>query len=119
MRYETDHIDMERAQEELWQAEAGVLATQLAIPPQRDPNKARLSDRPDKVDPRSLRNKNRVPMFGDKDTIDTHIPGVGSSPTAELEEEKDKEEEKKDSKEKKDSIVIPKMEVRHPYFIHA
>ena len=111
IKYDTDHqADLEQAQEEMWKAEASLHGTQLAIPPQRDPNKARLSERPDKVDPRSLRNRNRKPMFGDTLDMDTHIPGVGSSPTAELEDNKE-DKEMKDTSQKKDEV--PKTEVEN------
>lgn len=74
----------------MWKAEASLHGTQLAIPPQRDPSRARLTDGPYK-DPRSLRNRNRTPMFGEKDVVDTHVLGVGATPTAELEDDKEEE----------------------------
>ena len=79
---------MELAQEEMWKAEASLQGTQLSLPPQRDPNKARLSDGPIK-EPRNIRNRNRTPMFGDQGVVDTHMLGVGATPTAELEDDRE------------------------------
>ncbi|XP_052781071.1 uncharacterized protein LOC128217749 isoform X2 [Mya arenaria] len=79
-----NEMDAEKLQEEQWAQEAAVTGQPLTLPPQKDKNKARMTDR-DKVDPRSLRHKDRKQLFGDKDSVEGHIPGVGSSPTAELE----------------------------------
>lgn len=77
-----DHADAEKFQEEQWASQAGIHGKPLTLPPQKDKHKARQTD---KDDPRSLRNRER--RFGDKDSVEGQIPGVGSSPTAELETE--------------------------------
>lgn len=65
----------------MWAAEAAVHGKTLTLPPQKDRIKARQTD---KKDPKSLRSKDRT--FGEIE--EGHIPGVGSSPTAELEDDK-------------------------------
>ena len=72
-----DDPDLDQLQEAQWAAEAGIHGTTLTLPPQRDKNRARQTDRPDQ---RSQRNRDRKFMLEDKDT-----PGVGSSPTSEME----------------------------------
>ena len=49
-------------------------------------------------------------MFGDTLDIDTHIPGVGSSPTAELEDDTNDQEMKEDLFKKRDELSKTEVE---------
>ena len=53
-------------------------------------------------------------MFGDTLDIDTHIPGVGSSPTAELEDDTNDQEMKEDLFKKRDELS--KIEVEKLFY---
>ena len=66
----------------MWAAEAAVHGKPLTLPPQKDRNKARQTDR---KTGKSQRRRDR--KFGDLESVEGHTPGVGSSPTAEMEGE--------------------------------
>ena len=57
-------------------------------------------------------------MFGDTLDIDTHIPGVGSSPTAELEDDTNDQEMKEDLFKKRDEL-ISKTEVEKLFYKYS
>ena len=56
-------------------------------------------------------------MFGDTLDIDTHIPGVGSSPTAELEDDTNDQEMKEDLFKKRDELS--KIEVEKLFYKYS
>lgn len=93
-----DSADADKLQEEMWAAEAAVHGKTLTLPPQKDRNKARQTD---KKDPKSLKNKER--KFGEIE--EGHIPGVGSSPTAELEDDGMDASEQREGTVDKDKTV--------------
>ncbi|XP_060576944.1 uncharacterized protein LOC132734258 [Ruditapes philippinarum] len=107
VRYDDNQPDADQLQEEQWASEATVHGQPLTLPPQKDKHKARVID---KNDPRSYRNRDRK-MFGEdrKNSLEGHTPGVGSSPTAELEKESSKDKDDKSSPKMHDkatSIVV-------------
>ena len=80
-------MDADALQEEQWAAEAATVhGKPLTLPPQRDKNKARVTDK-DLTDPRTqkLRDRKQALAGGRKDSVEGHTPGVGSSPTATME----------------------------------
>jgi len=80
-------MDADALQEEQWAAEAATVhGKPLTLPPQRDKNKARVTDK-DLTDPRAqkLRDRKQALTGGRKDSVEGHTPGVGSSPTATME----------------------------------
>ena len=100
VRYEENQPDADQLQEEQWASEAAVHGQPLTLPPQKDKNKARVID---KNDPRSFRNRDRKGLGDDrKNSLEGHTPGVGSSPTAEL--------EKESTTIDKDDKPVPKMQ---------
>lgn len=84
IHFDDSQVDAEQMQEEQWAAEAAVHGQPLTLPPQKGKNRARIVD---KNDPR-FRARD-MKDFGDdrKNSMEGHTPGVGSSPTAELEKE--------------------------------
>ncbi|XP_053378340.1 uncharacterized protein LOC123529192 isoform X8 [Mercenaria mercenaria] len=85
VHYDENQPDADQLQEEQWASEAAVHGQPLTLPPQKDKSRARVLD---KNDPRSYRNRDRKGLGDDrKNSLEGHTPGVGSSPTAELEKE--------------------------------
>ncbi|KAL4225908.1 hypothetical protein ACF0H5_013896 [Mactra antiquata] len=86
LHMEDGTTDADLLQEEQWASEAGVHGQTLKLPPQKDKNRARPND---KNDSRFQRNRgDRKSVYDErKSSIEGQTPGVGSSPTAELERE--------------------------------
>lgn len=85
LHMDTGNQDADLLQEEQWATEAAVHGQTLTLPPQKDKNRARPID---KIDQRLQRSRDNKFTFDErKNSVEGQTPGVGSSPTAELEKD--------------------------------